>query len=136
VLLFNRYQDGDNLYYTGIRVDGHPVVKKKIGGVYYTLSYPAQTYPGQYDRTQNPTLLPTNKWVGIRSVVRSQEDGSTLISFYLDLEANGTWLLAAEARDDGRVAGAPFGAGMAGIRTDFMDVRFKGYKLEALAVLE
>ncbi len=30
LLLFNRYQDGNNLYYTGIRVDGTVVIKKKI----------------------------------------------------------------------------------------------------------
>src|SRR3989338_7741228 len=32
LLLFNRYQSGDNLYYTGLRVDGAAVIKKKING--------------------------------------------------------------------------------------------------------
>ena len=38
ILLFNRYEDGDNLYYTGLRVDGTAVIKKKYAGKYYTLS--------------------------------------------------------------------------------------------------
>jgi hypothetical protein len=29
ILLFNRYQDGNNLYYAGIRDDGHAVIKSK-----------------------------------------------------------------------------------------------------------
>ncbi|HEX7586535.1 MAG TPA: hypothetical protein VF390_02800, partial [Patescibacteria group bacterium] len=38
VLLFNRYLDGNNLYYIGLRVDGEAVIKKKIAGKYYTLA--------------------------------------------------------------------------------------------------
>ena len=39
MLLFNRYQDGQTLYYGGVRVDGAAVIKKKLAGVYTTLAY-------------------------------------------------------------------------------------------------
>lgn len=136
VLLFNRYQDSDNLYYTGLRVDGHPVIKKKVAGIYHTLAYPGQLYPGKYDRGEAPNLLPIGKWIGIRSALQSNADSSVTILLYVDTEADGNWQLAAEALDKGEAFGPAFGAGFAGIRTDFMDVRFRGYKATESPALE
>jgi hypothetical protein len=131
VLLFCGYQNEANLYYAGVRVDGHPVIKKKAGDTYHTLTYPAQVFPGpSYHRDTNPNLLPQNTWIGLRSVVRTERTGSVLIRLYIYKEANGQWELAAEARDDGTIAGAPFTSGRIGIRTDFMDVLFRGHKAE------
>jgi hypothetical protein len=75
VLLFSCYQDQANLYYAGIRVDGHPVIKKKVGNTYHTLAYPARVFPGaNYHRDTNPNLLPLGTWIGLRSTVRTQRD--------------------------------------------------------------
>lgn len=131
VLHFNRYKDGDNLYYTGIRVDGYAVIKKKISGKYYTLAY-NQIYPGKYDRENNPNLLPHGQWIGLRSEVMNNKTGSVDIKLYIDRGRNGNWELVAEATDDGKkYGGSPFlEAGHAGIRTDFMDVEFDDYRIE------
>lgn len=130
LLFFNRYQDGDNLYYTGIRVDGFAVIKKKIKGKYFTLAY-NQIYPGKYDREKNPNLLPRNQWIGLRSEVMNDGDDSVNIKLYIDRERSGNWELVAEAVDEGNEFGENpfFSAGYGGIRTDFMDVEFDDYRL-------
>ena len=131
-LFFNRYKDGQNLYYTGIRVDGKAVIKKKMGGTYYSMRLNA-VYPGDFDRDSHPNLIPTGKWIGMRSVVKDNPDGSVSIKVYLDKEANGAWKLVAEAVDDGIAYGPVLGySASTGIRTDFMDVEFKGYKVTEL----
>lgn len=114
LLLFNHYQDGDNLYYAGLRVDGTAVIKKKQNGLYATLA-------------QAPVLqiLPQAAWLGVRSEI-STTTGGVLIKLYLDLEGSGRWWLAATALD----ATNPILSGAGGIRTDFMDVSFRDYKLE------
>ena len=130
VLLFNRYIDGDNLYYAGIRMDGHAVIKKKIGGRYYTLAYEPvySTSDLVYERDTNPNLIPGKQWIGLRSVVLDQNNGQVEIQVYLDKENNGGWQLVAEAVDDGQTYGPAFRQnGYAGIRTDYMDVRFNDY---------
>lgn len=133
LLFFNRYQDGDNLYYTGVRVDGYAVIKKKIHGKYFTMAY-ERVYPGEYDRKKNPNLLPINEWMGVRSEVKTEADGSVLIKVFLDRNKSGNWDLVAEAVDDGKRYGdqAIIDTGYAGIRTDFMDVEFDNYRIEEL----
>lgn len=133
LLFFNRYLDGDNLYYTGVRVDGFAVIKKKIKGKYYTLAY-NQIYPGKYDREKNPNLLPHNQWIGLRSEVLTIDDNSVSIKLYVDRERSGNWELVAEAVDEGKKYGkGPFmDAGHGGIRTDFMDVEFDDYRIEEI----
>jgi hypothetical protein len=131
LLFFNHYQDGQNLYYTGIRVDGNAVIKKKIAGTYYTMAI-TQIFPGTYDHDKNPNLLPHNVWIGMRSEIIDNTDGSVEIRLYTDKGVPGQWQLVLSAKDDGKsfggkVIGKP---GYAGIRTDFMDVEFKNYKLE------
>lgn len=125
LLLFNRYVDQDNLYYTGIRVDGAAVIKKKQNGKYTTLSYVSGIYPGVYDRETNPNLLPKNSWIGIRSEVVNNADGSVTIKMYTDKNWNGVWKLVAETTDRNNPITQE---GRAGIRTDFMDVTFDNFK--------
>lgn len=135
VLLFNRYQDGDNLYYTGLRVDGHAVIKKKIAGKYYTLKEKrVLTGSGDYDRKDNPNLLPLRTWMGIRSEVTDTWDGAVDIKLYVDQGAGQGWQLVLETKDQSDDHGkAPFlNKGYAGIRTDFMDARFKGYSISEI----
>jgi hypothetical protein len=133
LFFFNRYKDENNLYYTGIRVDGAAVIKKKVGGVYHTMAY-KQVYEGSYDRTSNPNLLPTDAWIGIRSTLTTESDGSVKIKLYLDRERDDDWESVLEAKDDGKNYGGNtiFNAGYAGIRTDFMDAEFDDFKITAL----
>ncbi len=131
LLLFNRYIDGDNLYYAGVRVDGTAVIKKKVGGTYYTLAQ-KKILPGTYSRGSSPNLLPKNKWIGIRADVTTTSDGKTSIKFYTDIGKTGTWTLALTALDDGGQGKIIGGSGAAGIRTDFMDVEFDDYKIQKL----
>jgi len=130
LLLFNRYQDGDNLYYAGIRVDGAAVIKKKIHGIYYQMAYHS-VFPGKYDRAKAPNLLPTNTWIGLRTIVYNDTSGGATVKLYIDIGKTGNWTLAASASDDGSgIGGAPIMAsGHAGIRTDFMDVEFDDFKV-------
>ena len=135
VLLFNRYQDGDNLYYTGLRVDGHAIIKKKIGDKYYTLKEKAVlTDDEKYDRVDNPNLIPEEEWIGIKSEVTNVGRNTVNIKLFLDREQTGDWELVLEAKDKGDQYGdEPFRqAGRAGIRTDFMDVRFKNYSISEM----
>ena len=130
LLLFNRYQDGNNLYYTGIRVDGSAVIKKKQNGIYYTMAEVKGVYPGNYDKTSSPNLLPKNKWIGLRSEVINLNNGSVEIRVYVDKGWQGKWKLVANAIDDGKKYGgtAITEPGYVGIRTDFMDVEFENFR--------
>jgi hypothetical protein len=134
LLLFNRYRDSDNLYYTGIRVDGAAVIKKKYRGTYHTLAYKKIFAGADYDRLKNPSLLPKNTWLGVRSVVKNERDGKVLIQVYTDINWTGVWTLVLEARDDGKSFGGSviIEAAPAGIRTDFMDVTFDNYRIMEL----
>lgn len=135
VLLFNRYYDGDNLYYAGVRVDGDAVIKKKIGGVYYTLAEKNIFSDGKkYDRTDNPNVLPLHQWMGIRSVVTNLGGSGVDVKLYADLKDTGIWQMLLETKDDGTVhKTAPLADfGHAGIRTDFMDVHFKDYQIKGI----
>jgi hypothetical protein len=133
VLLFNRYHDGDNLYYVGLRVDGHAVIKKKIDDKYYTLAEKDILSGGkEYDRNDNPNFLPLHRWIGIRSVVTNTGSQSVDIKFYVDLEQTGNWQLILETKDKGNASRdvSLTDPGRAGIRTDFMDVAFQDYKIQ------
>src|SRR3989344_2193628 len=127
LLLMSRYQDGNNLYYSGIRVDGNAIIKKKINGVYYTLAS-KKIFPGVYDRTLNPSLLPKNTWIGLKAQVNNT-GGKVDIKLYMDKNRTGNWTLIAEAKDDGRYGSPILNEGYAGIRTDFMDVEFEDFKM-------
>lgn len=134
LLLFNRYQDANNLYYTGIRADGAATIKKKKNGTYYTLVQKKFLEGAAYERDKNPNLLPKNEWLGLRSEVKTNPDGTVAIKLFWDKGKTGAWQLLLEATDDGKsFGGAVLGeAGHAGIRTDFMDVEFSDYKISGL----
>jgi hypothetical protein len=133
IFLFNRYYDGDNLYYTGLRADGAAVIKKKLKGKYYTLKYEPVITGSDYDKKSNPNLLPKDNWIGLKSEVSTNTDNSVSIKLYVDIGRTGRWQLVAAAIDNGEKNSCGMtisGAGYSGIRTDFMDVQFTGYKIE------
>lgn len=126
ILLFSHYVDSNNLYYSGVRVDGNVVIKKKVGGRYYTLAE-KKYFSGTYNRTTNPNLLPTNKWIGVRTRTTTLADGSVNIKLYVDRGWTGTWTLALETTDRGTSGPAVKAAGYNGLRTDFMDITADQY---------
>lgn len=129
ILLFNRYQDENNLYYTGVRVDGSFVIKKKIGGKYHTIAE-KKIFDGSYDKDRNPNVIPEETWIGMKSEVENA-GGSVDIRLYADRGSG--WEPVLQAKDSGDRFGAPFfEEGHAGIRSDFMDVRFRNYEAEEM----
>ncbi len=125
VLLLNRYKDENNLYYTGIRVDGAAVIKKKIAGTYYTIAS-KKIFAGTYNRVSKPSLLPKNVWMGLTTEVLNNSNGSVRIRLHVNA-GNGVWSLIFDSVDNG-YGGAPFtAAGYGGMRSDFMDVDFDHY---------
>jgi len=131
VLLFNRYQDSNNLYYAGIRVDGNAIIKKKIGGKYYTLAQKTFYSNGKpYDRDTNPNIIPINTWIGLRSEITNEPSGAVRIKVFLDTGKTGNWVLGVEAVDNGAIFGQTISnTGFGGIRTDFMDVQVDDFKI-------
>ncbi len=129
LLLMSRYQDNNNLYYAGVRVDGTAVIKRKREGEYITLAQ-KKIFAGEYDRVSNPNLLPKNKWIGVRSDIKNYRD-TVVIYLYVDLDNNGHWLRVLEAVDiPSDTGGVPiYQGGFAGIRTDFMDVEFRDFRV-------
>ncbi len=129
----SRYRDnGKTLYYTGIRVDGTAVIKKKYNGTYYTMAQ-KKIIPGTYDRTKNPNLLPHRTWIDLKQTTLTHPDGSVTVSLAMKQVGERSWTELLSAIDDGkRYDRTPviLGESAAGIRTDFMDVRFDNYRLE------
>lgn len=129
LLLFNRYQDSDNLYYTGVRVDGSAIIKKKQNGVYTTLAEVKNVFGTAYDSLTNPNLIPKNTWIGLRSQVVTNSDGSVTVKLFLDKGRTGSWKLVAQTTDKTKPI---IQAGYGGIRTDFMDVQFENFRFKNL----
>jgi len=127
LLLMNRYESGgQTLYYAGVRVDGTAVIKRKLNGSYTTLTQ-KKVYPGTYNRTSNPNLLPHNTWIGLKSVIKTNSNGSVTVSLFQDQNRTGNWTLLLETTD---ASNSAIRAGnYAGIRTDFMDIQFDNYRL-------
>ena len=133
LLLMTRYQDHDTLYYAGIRVDGQAVIKKKYHGTYYTLAI-APVYPGTYNHATNPNLIPHDVWIGLASEAQNLPDGSVLLQLSIKEPGGNSWKPLLSVRDDGSFGGTPpiRAAGTAGIRTDFMDVLFRNFRVDTL----
>ena len=128
VLLFHRYRDGNNLYYAGIRVDGYAVVKKKLHGKYYTLKSNV-VYPGNYDRDTSPNRLPTNRRIGMKTVISNNTKGNVDITMYINDDQLGEgWTQVLQVEDTGTDTELIVDKGYAGIRSDFMDVVFDDYQ--------
>ncbi|HEX7586322.1 MAG TPA: hypothetical protein VF390_01670, partial [Patescibacteria group bacterium] len=87
-----------------------------------------------YDKDKEPNLIPTNIWIGIKSEAENTDDGSVSLKLYVDREQTGNWQLVLEKKDAGNKYGKTpfFEQGYAGIRTDFMDVKFKNYSIYKL----
>jgi len=134
LLLMNRYQDSDNLYYAGVRVDGYAVIKKKIDGEYFELAYNRYFSAKEYNRQSKSRshLLPKKKWISLKTEVRDIDGGKVEIKLFIKQKK--TWNLVAEAVDEpGKYGGDVLsGEGHAGIRTDFMDVEFDKYRISDL----
>jgi hypothetical protein len=133
VFLFNRYKDKDNLYYAGVRDDGLAVIKKKIGEEYYTLTY-TQVFGdfNDYNKSTMTSFLPTWQWMGLKTRVTTNADGSVKLQLFLDKNDSGVWRLVASYTDRG-VGGTAFSAsGHGGIRSDYMDVQFDDYYEKAI----
>jgi hypothetical protein len=128
LLLFGRYADGENLFYAGLRVDGYAVIKKKSGGAYTTLAE-APFFPGIYQRTTSPNLIPHGVWIGLRTAIRTEGDAVT-IQLYIDPDRSDFWTLALQAETSVDPSHPLARPGFAGIRTDFMDVEFDDYLIE------
>jgi hypothetical protein len=127
VFFFHRYQDGNNLYYVGIRVDGCAVVKKKIAGRYAMLKS-VVVYPGQYHPETLPNLLPLHRWIGIKTEVASNARNGVDITLYLnDPQLGPGWTKILQVEDNGADGERIMNEGYAGIRSDFMDVSFDAY---------
>ncbi len=134
VLLFNRYQSGDNLYYAGLRVDGGVVIKKKYNGKYYTLAYKKIFDQETYNINSNPNLIPLNLWIGIKTELKNLPDGTVSVKLFVDQDRTGNWVESLNVIDKPGTKGSGVisGGGYAGIRSDFMDVEFKDYLIESI----
>ncbi len=134
VLLFNRYQSGDDLYYAGLRVDGGVVIKKKYSGKYYTLAYKKIFDTENYNIKSNPNLIPLNLWIGIKTELKNLPDGTVSIKLSVDQGETGGWVefLNVIDKPGSNGSGVIYEGGYAGIRADFMDVQFKDYLIEKI----
>ncbi len=130
LLLLSRYSDEKDLYYAGIRVDGYAVIKKKSNGTYYTLIQ-KQIFPGTYDRTTNPNLLPLHTWIGLKTTITTLPDKTVHLELSMR-RGNGDWQQILETTDTGTDAPVIDTTAHAGIRTDFMDVQFDNYSVKEI----
>lgn len=129
IFLMSRYKDADNLYYTGIRVDGTAVIKEKVSGAYHTLAQ-KEFFPGDtYNKSTNPSLIPKHAWIGLKTEIKTLGPKTVVIKFYTDVNNSGVWEETLTATDTPEKGSPPLiYSGNAGVRTDFMDVEFRDYK--------
>lgn len=127
VLLFMRYLDSNNLYYAGLRVDGAFVIKRKREGNYETLAY-RKYFPGEYDASLKNSLIPSDKWHYIKTSIKNNSVGSPQITLYYKESLSDPWQEVLYVVDTSPQAITSEAS--AGIRTDFMDVSFRDYKLK------
>lgn len=134
-LLFHRYQDGQNLYYAGLRVDGAAVIKKKLAGRYTTLAYRSiYTESTPYDRAANPNLLPLGTWIGIQTAIVNEPSGTVSLDLFVDRPDDSIGfvpVLSATDTDSATSGPAIVQAGYVGMRIDFVDADFRSYAVTA-----
>lgn len=123
IFLYSRYANANNYYYAGLQVDGRAVIRKKSNGLFHTAAE-TEIVSGEYDPQENPNLLPKNTPITIRTEL-IQNDQGILIKLFINEE------LMLEELDRG-IENGPLieRAGLVGIRSDFMDVKFTGYTIE------
>lgn len=148
LLLMSRYEDSDNFYSAGVRVDGLAVIAKKYQGTYYTMAekqifgLPAATSTAQagsatstYKREEDMNLLPHQEWLSLRSDTITATNGTVSIKLFMKRNAETKWTQLLSATDNGKDFGTttpttdPYPVG---IRTDFMDVEFDNFKAEKI----
>jgi hypothetical protein len=131
LLLMSRYQDSDDLYYAGLRADGHAVIKKKYRGTYYTLAE-GPVFEGAYDRGAGTNLIPHDAALRLRAET-ANEAGGVRIRLSMRREGEEEWQELLSFLDEGAGGVSPIASpGKIGIRTDFMDVEFKDFLAESL----
>lgn len=134
LLLLSQYQDSDNFYYAGIRVDGRAVIKKKYNGSNITLIEKV-VFPGEYVREKDVNLLPHKEWIRLRMETTTDSKGRVLIVLSLQRGKNAKWDELLRIVDDGKKFNETpplTGSYPVGIRTDFMDVEFDAFTLTTI----
>lgn len=130
VFLMGRYHDKNNVYYAGVRADGHAVIKKKLNGKYTTLAY-VRVFPGTYDRATHNFLLPVNSWIGLKTIITNTPEGWVRLQLFIDASNSGNWQSIADVTDRTAPENNLLSQkGSSGIRTDFMDVSFDAYRVD------
>lgn len=121
-------RNGQDSYYGGFRVDGHAVIKRKKAGVYKTL-YEKKIYSGTYirDSETNSNLLPLGHWLGVKFTTKTLLNGSVELTLWRDAEWTGIWSKIASVIDTDPITHE----GLHALRTDFADVTFDAFKIEA-----
>jgi hypothetical protein len=133
VSLMVNNQNGNNLYYVGLRADGFAGIKKKMDSDYSVLQNPVKVFPGVYKHYDN--LIPQDKWIGLRAVVEQRHDAPSgkdqiYIAMYIDEKGDGSsWKYVTSYVDQNSSTSPIFKQGHTGIRTDFMDTQFKNFKV-------
>ncbi len=135
ILVMTRYIDDNNLYYGGLRVDGKVVIKKKYEGTYYTLKE-MPILEGIYHPISSPNILPHNEWLKLKVETYTRNDTSVLIRVFWQRTGESSWTFLAEALDDGKTYGRTSAftkPGRVGIRSDFMDLEFRSFRVDPLS---
>ena len=131
IFFMHAYQNQNNLYYAGMRVDGALVIKKKQDGLYTTLAYkPYFADTKEYDPARSPNLLPMHTPIGIRSSFSHLDPNTLRITLYISRNKGATW-------ENALSTDTPFlwNSGMLGIRSDFMDVEIENYSIQINSLL-
>ncbi|MBU6323527.1 MAG: hypothetical protein KGI41_00690 [Patescibacteria group bacterium] len=83
--------------------------------------------------SHTPDLLPHGTWITLAGETRTEPDGSVLLRLSMK-DAGGAWRTLLIARDDDFYGGTPpiRTAGSYGLRTDFMDVKFRDIRITQL----
>lgn len=135
--LISRYQNANNFYYGGIRVDGSAVIKKKLDGAYRELAYAESFLPEQANGNAAQELISGQKSIGVRFKTTDTGNGQVELKLFVRTpsaspsETNSEkneWreiLSAVDNGTSGRIIKSP---GLAGIRTDFMDAEIAHYE--------
>lgn len=134
VLLFMRYLDSDNLYYAGVRVDGNYAIKRKRDGQYETLAikpFTNQLYVRDVsDEEGKQSLIETNQKIFLKTSIKNNEQGYVEIKLYAKDSIDQHWTEVLSAIDKSSLAIRE--SAYAGIRGDFMDLKFYRYSARVL----
>ena len=129
VFLLGRYQNADNLYYAGLRVDGNIAIKKKKNALYTILAVqPYFSSAQSYDRINRPNFLPINTWMGIKMQIYTTPNGVEIVLF-LDKNNTNEWKEVLRVQDNNDPI---LGAGSGGVRADFMDFEFDNFQVQGI----